>query len=348
MTTPSPRFLQALFRQPVDCTPVWLMRQAGRYLPEYRATRAQAGSFLKLCQTPELACEITLQPLRRFDFDAAILFSDILIVAEAMGLGLQVLEAQGPVITRPIRSAKEVASLPHFDPAEKLDYVLKTVQLLRMALQPNTPLIGFAGSPWTVAAYLVEGRGTKEFYLVRSMLYQAPEILHALLSYLAQATTAYLLAQVQAGAQALMLFDTWGNLLGPQHYLPFSLRYIKDIVCTLKQTVPHIPLILYSKNGGAFLKARADTGVHALGLDWRVDLNWARQTIGQQVALQGNLDPTVLYATPDVVRAEVKKTLMHVGANPGYIFNLGHGVPLDVPTDNIRVLVDTVHEFKLS
>lgn len=344
----APRFLRALARQPVDCTPIWLMRQAGRYLPEYRATREQAGSFLKLCQNPEFACEVTLQPLRRFELDAAILFADILLLADALGLGLQIVEAQGPVIAKPIRTEQDLAALPTFHPEKDLPYVFKTIALLRKALPATTPLIGFAGSPWTVAAYAVEGKGTKEFYQLRAMLYKQPQLLHQLLTTLTEATIAYLQAQISNGAQAIMLFDTWGGLLDPRHYLHFSLHYIQNIVTTLKKSHPTIPVILYSKMGSASLEARANSGLDALGLDWTVDIGHARQRVGQHVALQGNLDPTVLYASPDVIRAEVKRILTSYGPHPGHIFNLGHGVPLDVPPDNVKVLVDAVHEISNS
>ncbi|MBI5447108.1 MAG: uroporphyrinogen decarboxylase [Gammaproteobacteria bacterium] len=342
--THSSRFLSALARQPVDCPPVWLMRQAGRYLPEYRATREQAGSFLQLCKTPELACEVTLQPLRRFDLDAAILFADILLIADAMGLGLQMVETQGPVITQPIRSAKDLANLPHIHPEHDLAYVYQTIRLLRKELPSHIPLIGFAGSPWTVAAYLVEGRGTKEFYALRGLMYGQPDLLHALLHYLTEVTVTYLSAQVKAGAQALMLFDTWGGLLNPVHYLAFSLEYVRQITHALKALYPSLPLILYSKNGAASLEARAGTGVDALGLDWTVDIGHARQRVGQRVALQGNLDPGVLYSSPETLRKEIRAILSSFGPYPGHIFNLGHGIPLDVPPDNIKILVDTVHE----
>lgn len=338
------RFLNALHRQPVDCTPVWLMRQAGRYLPEYRALREKAGSFLALCQNPEFACEVTLQPFKRFDLDAAILFADILTIADAMGLGLNILDGKGPVLAKPVRTEKDIAALPMPAPERDLDYVLTAIKLIRNELK-DKPLIGFAGSPWTLAAYVVEGQGTKEFYLLRSMLYREPHVLHQLLQHLTLATITYLRAQINAGVQAVMLFDTWGGLLNSLHYQAFSLYYIQEIVRTLKSEFLDVPVILYCKNGMANLEARANTGVDALGLDWTVDIGKAREQVGDRVALQGNIDPAVLYATPDAIRIEVKRILDSFGKHPGHVFNLGHGVPLDVPIDNVKALIDAVHEL---
>lgn len=341
----NPLFLKALKREAVEYTPIWMMRQAGRYLPEYRALREKAGSFLNLCQNPDLACEITLQPLRRFPLDATILFADILLIADAMGLGLQMIESQGPVFKKPVRTHADIQNLPQIDPEKSLPYIYETIRLLKKNLN-DTPLIGFAGSPWTVAAYMIEGRGSKEFYFLRSLLYRDPALLHQLLTHLAKATTDYLAAQIKAGADAIMLFDTWGGLLSESHYQSFSLDYIQLIVKKLKEQFPNTPLILYSKNGLSSLEQRAATGVNALGLDWTANIGEARKRVGEKVALQGNLDPTVLYASPAQIQQEVARIMTAFGPNPGHIFNLGHGVPLDVPPENVAVLVDSVHQFR--
>ena len=342
------RLLRALLREPVDKTPVWMMRQAGRYLPEYRALRAQAGSFMALCTNPELACEVTLQPLKRFPLDAAILFSDILTVPDAMGLGLFFSEGEGPQFQRPIRSAADVARLFVPDPEQQLRYVMDTVRLVRRELAERAPLIGFAGSPWTVATYMVEGRSSKDFSKVKAMLFDAPSVLHSLLDVNARAVTAYLNAQIAAGAQAVMVFDTWGGVLTPRDYRDFSLQYMARIVDGLtRQTVTgaRVPIILFTKGGGAWLDAMADTGCDALGLDWTTDISQARHQVGARVALQGNMDPAILYASPTRIRAEVARILADYGNGVGHVFNLGHGIHADVDPENAAAFIDAVHEL---
>ncbi|MBI5613263.1 MAG: uroporphyrinogen decarboxylase [Gammaproteobacteria bacterium] len=339
------RFLRALLRQPVDRTPVWIMRQAGRYLPEYRATREQAGSFMKLCSTPELACEVTLQPLRRFPLDAAILFSDILTIPDAMGLGLGFAEGEGPRFARPVRSAADVEKLAVPDPEDKLRYVMDAVRLIRRELDGQVPLIGFAGSPWTIATYMVEGQGGTSFSIIKKMLFDRPQLLHALLDIVARAVTAYLNAQIAAGAQAVMVFDTWGGVLAPRDYREFSLRYLQTIVSGLTRQAQgrKVPVILFTKGGGQWLEAMAATGCDALGVDWTTDLKDARARVGQRVALQGNLDPCVLYASPERIRAEVETVLESFGAGNGHVFNLGHGIHPDVDPEHVAALVEAVH-----
>jgi uroporphyrinogen decarboxylase len=334
----------------VDATPVWIMRQAGRYLPEYRATRARAGSFMTLCQTPELACEVTLQPLARFSLDAAILFSDILVVPDAMGLGLTFIEGEGPVFERPVRSSTDIAKLAVPDPEIALGYVLDAVRLIRRELAGSVPLIGFAGSPWTLATYMVEGSSSKEFAHVKGLLFEQPEELHRLLDVVARSVIAYLNAQVAAGAQVIMIFDTWGGVLTPQHYRDFSLRYLQQIVdgLTRQHENQRVPIILFTKGGGAWLEDLAATGCDALGLDWTVNIGDIRQRIGDRVALQGNLDPCALYASPSRIRQEVANILADYGSGSGHVFNLGHGIHPQVNPDHVGVLVDTVHELSAS
>ncbi|MCC6201999.1 MAG: uroporphyrinogen decarboxylase [Gammaproteobacteria bacterium] len=335
-------FLRALRREPVPRTPVWIMRQAGRYLPEYRATRAQAGDFLTLCRTPELACEVTLQPIRRYGFDAAIIFSDILTVPDAMGLGLKLDEGIGPRFDRPIRSAADVARLGVPDPNSDLRYVMDAVRVTRAALGGTTPLIGFAGSPWTLASYAIEGGGSRDFKLAKGMLYGDPATAHRLLDVLAEAVSVYLKAQIAAGAQAVMLFDTWGGVLSTAAYAEFSLRYMARIVDDLAGTVP---VILFTKGGGAWLEMQAETGAAALGLDWTVSMGAARARVGDRVALQGNLDPAILLAPEAVIRAEVGRVLESFGPGTGHVFNLGHGITPDVDPTAVAVLVDAVREL---
>ena len=341
------RLLRALARQPVDCTPVWLMRQAGRYLPEYRATRARAGHFMALCQTPELACEVTLQPLARFPLDAAILFSDILTIPDAMGLGLSFSEGEGPQFARPLRSAAEIDRLAVPDPEAELRYVMDAVRLIRRELAGRVPLIGFAGSPWTLATYMVEGGSSKDYARIKGLLYNQPGALRRLLDVIARAVTAYLNAQVAAGAQALMMFDTWGGVLAPRAYREFSLAFMAQIVAGLTRTAEDrpVPVILFTKGGGAWLEDIAATGCDAVGVDWTVDLGDARRRVGDRVALQGNLDPAALYAAPDRIRQQVAQVLADFGPGPGHIFNLGHGIQPGVEPDAIRVLVEAVHEL---
>ena len=341
------RLLRALLREPVDVTPVWIMRQAGRYLPEYRATREKAGDFTTLCRTPELACEVTLQPLRRFALDAAILFSDILTVPDAMGLGLYFTEGEGPRFERPVRTKHDIDALGVPDPEGELRYVMDAVRLIRQELRGSVPLIGFAGSPWTLATYMVEGGGSKEFAQVKRMLFDAPELLHSLLATLARAVTLYLNAQIAAGAQAIMVFDTWGGVLTPRDYTAFSLRYMRNIVHGLTRTAQgrRVPVILFTKNGGQWLEAMASTGCDALGLDWTTDMGAARARVGQQVALQGNMDPAVLYAGPARIQAEVGAVLESFGPGSGHVFNLGHGIHPHIDPEHVSALVDAVHEL---
>ncbi len=340
-------FLRALLRQPVDRTPVWMMRQAGRYLPEYRATRARAGSFLKLCMTPELACEVTLQPLDRYPLDAAILFSDILTIPHALGLGLQFETGEGPRIERPVRSAADVAKLGVPDPATELRYVIDAVSLIRRELKGRVPLIGFAGSPWTVGTYIVEGGSSRDFSRIKSMMFDEPQTLHRLLELLAESTRVYLNAQVAAGAQALMIFDTWGGVLAPAQYREFSLQYMARIVdgLTRESEGRRVPVILFTKGGGAWLADMAKTGCDALGVDWTTDLADARRAVNDRTALQGNLDPNVLYASPPVIRAHVARVLESYGPGHGHVFNLGHGIHPGVNPEHAGAMIAAVHEL---
>jgi uroporphyrinogen decarboxylase len=341
------RLLRALLREPVDVTPMWIMRQAGRYLPEYRATRERAGDFRTLCATPELACEVTLQPLRRYPLDAAILFSDILTVPDAMGLGLYFTEGEGPHFERPVRSKQDIDALGVPDPEQELRYVVDAVRLIRRELNGAVPLIGFAGSPWTLATYMVEGGGSKEFAHIKRMLFDEPAWLHQLLDVLARAVTVYLDAQIAAGAQAVMVFDTWGGVLTPRDYREFSLRYMQRIIdgVTRESEGRRIPMILFTKNGGQWLEALADTGCDALGVDWTTDLRDARARVGKRVALQGNMDPAVLYASGERIRAEVATVLDSFGAGSGHVFNLGHGIHPHVNPERVAILVEAVHEL---
>jgi len=337
--------LRALLRWRVDYTPVWIMRQAGRYLPEYRATRARAGSFLALCRNPELACEVTLQPLDRFPLDAAILFSDILTIPDAMGLGLYFSEGEGPGFERPVHDATDVQRLAVPDMEDELGYVMDAVGMVRRELDGRVPLIGFSGSPWTLAVYMVEGSGTKSFARSKAMLFDRPELMHALLTKLSEAVTTYLNAQVARGAQALMIFDTWGGVLTPRAYREFSLAYMTRIIAELTHETEgrRVPVILFTKGGGQWLDRMAESGCDALGVDWTLDLAGARQLVGDRVALQGNLDPSILYASPERIREEVGRVLASYGQGPGHIFNLGHGIHPDVDPDRVAALVDTVH-----
>lgn len=343
------RLLRALSRQSVDCTPIWIMRQAGRYLPEYRALRKYHGSFIKMCKTPEVACEITLQPLQRFDLDAAIIFSDILTIPDAMGLELELIEHVGPVFKKPVRTAREIANLSIPSPNDELSYVMDAIRLTKQELAGKVPLIGFAGSPWTMAAYMVEGRSVKEFPTIRQMLYQAPELLTQLLEKMTQAVIDYLNAQIDAGVDVVMLFDTWGGLLTTEMYQKFSLGYMENIIKKLKRKradqLQFIPIILFTKSGGQWLEQMANTGCDALGLDWTIDIQMARQRVGNDITLQGNLDPAVLLASPEVVVQETQKILQQLSSDTSHIFNLGHGITPDVPYENVKVLVDTVHSF---
>ncbi len=341
------RLIRALRRQSVDYTPVWIMRQAGRYLPEYRATRQRAGDFLTLCQTPELACEVTLQPLARFDLDAAILFSDILTIPDAMGLGLSVHEGEGPRFARPIRTAADVAALGVPDPEDDLSYVIEAVRLIRHELAGRVPLIGFAGSPWTLATYMVEGQSSRDFARIKQMVYDAPATAHQLLKVLSDSVSIYLAAQAHAGAQVLMIFDTWGGVLAHADYRHFSLEPMEQIIQYLRADpiASDLPIIVFTKGGGQWLARMAATGCDALGCDWTSSLRQARHQVQDRVALQGNLDPAILYASPDRVRAAVADVLEDFGPGPGHVFNLGHGVTPGVDPDQVKVLVDAVHEL---
>ena len=341
------RFLRALAREPVDVTPVWMMRQAGRYLPEYRATRAKAGSFMDLCRNPELACEVTLQPLERFPLDAAILFSDILTIPDAMGLGLYFTEGEGPRFREPVRDEAAVRRIGVPDPEGELKYVMDAVRTIRRELAGRVPLIGFSGSPWTLATYMVEGGTTKNFALTKGMMYERPELMHELLGKVADAVTAYLNGQVAAGAQALMIFDTWGGVLSPWNYLRFSLDYMERIISGLvkEHEGRKVPVILFTKGGGQWLGKMADTGCDALGVDWTTDLADARKRVQDRVALQGNLNPCVLYASPEAIRGEVARVLESFGEGSGHVFNLGHGIHPDVNPENAAALVEAVHSL---
>ena len=339
------RFLRALLREPVDCTPVWLMRQAGRYLPEYCETRRRAGDFLNLCKSPGMACEVTLQPLARYDLDAAILFSDILTIPDAMGLGLYFAEGEGPRFERPLREEWAIRDLQAPDPATHLGYVLDAVAEIRRALGGSVPLIGFSGSPFTLACYMVEGGGSDDFRTVKTMLYDRPDLLHRILQVNARAVTDYLNAQIEAGAQAVQIFDTWGGALSAAAFREFSLAYLQQVVAGLKKTHDgeRIPSIVFTKGGGQWLEAIASTGCDAVGLDWTTDIGEARRRVGDQVALQGNMDPMSLFATPEKIAAEVRRILDGFGPGPGHVFNLGHGINQFTPPDHVVALVETVH-----
>jgi uroporphyrinogen decarboxylase len=341
------RFLRALRREPTDTTPIWVMRQAGRYLPEYRATRGRAGSFMALAQNPELACEVTLQPLERFDLDAAILFSDILTIPDAMGLGLSFAQGEGPQFAHPVRTAADIAKLAVPDMDGELRYVMDAVRLIRQELHGRVPLIGFSGSPWTLACYMVEGSGSKDFATLKAMCWNEPRLAHQLLDTLAQSVAHYLIAQAAAGAQVLMVFDTWGGLLGPAAFREFSLRYMARVVDALKADAHsrELPVILFSKGSGQHLAEMADSGCAALGVDWTINLDDARRTVVGKVALQGNLDPAILRAHPEVIRREARAVLDSYGNHPGHVFNLGHGITPEVDPEHVKVLVDEVHAY---
>lgn len=346
-TLKNDRFLRALLKQPVDVTPVWMMRQAGRYLPEYRATRAKAGDFMSLCMNPELACEVTLQPLERYPLDAAILFSDILTIPDAMGLGLYFETGEGPRFRKEVKTAADIEALPIPDPEQDLGYVMDAVRTIRRELNGRVPLIGFSGSPWTLATYMLEGGSSKDFRKSKAMLYDAPETLHLLLDKLAQSVTLYLNSQILAGAQAVQIFDTWGGSLSDVAYKEFSLRYMERILKGLirEHAGQQIPVILFTKNGGQWLESMADTGANALGLDWTTDIGNARARVGDRVALQGNMDPTVLYAKPSAIRAEVARILARYGKGTGHVFNLGHGITPEVDPAHAGAFIEAVHEF---
>ena len=346
-TLKNDRLIKALLRQPVDRTPVWIMRQAGRYLPEYRKIRAKAGDFMTLCSTPELACEVTLQPLRRFDLDAAILFSDILTIPDAMGLGLYFSEGEGPKFKTTIDSASDVKNLIIPDPADKLRYVTDAVSLIRKELDGDVPLIGFAGSPWTLATYMVEGGSSKTFSKIKALLFEDPTSAHLLMSKLADSVATYLNAQIEAGAQAVMVFDSWGGALTTSHYKDFSLAYMQQIVDQLirEKDGEKIPVVLFTKGGGMWLQDIANTGCDAMGLDWSVDINKARQLVGDKVGLQGNMDPAIMATNPEVIKQEANRILAEFGPGNGHVFNLGHGITPNITPENVGALVDAVHEI---
>lgn len=341
------RFLRALNKEAVDVTPVWMMRQAGRYLPEYRASRAKAGDFMSLCMNPEFACEVTLQPLERYPLDAAILFSDILTIPDAMGLGLYFETGEGPRFKKTVRSEADVNALPDLKPEDDLGYVMDAVKTIRRELNGRVPLIGFSGSPWTLATYMIEGSGSKDHRRAKVMAFNQPEVMHALLDKLATAVTAYLNAQIKAGAQAVQIFDTWGGALSAGDYLEFSLAYMQKIVKGLirEHEGRKVPVILFTKNGGLWLEDIAATGCDALGLDWTQDIGKARARVGAHVALQGNMDPTKLYGSHKSIREEVQKILASYGQGSGHVFNLGHGITPEVDPENAGVFIEAVHEF---
>ncbi len=343
------RFLRALLKQPVDVTPVWMMRQAGRYLPEYRATRDKAGDFMSLCKNAELACEVTLQPLERFPLDAAILFSDILTIPDAMGLGLYFETGEGPRFKKVISNMADVNALPIPDTEQDLGYVMQAVRTIRKELNGRVPLIGFAGSPWTLATYMVEGGSSKDFRKIKAMAYDTPEVVHALLTKLTRSVINYLNGQILAGAQAIQIFDTWGGNLASNAYLEFSLSYMQQIVKGLikEHEGRQVPVILFTKNGGQWLEAMADTGATALGLDWTCDIKQARARVGDKVALQGNMDPSVLYANTSAICEEVGRILAGYGNGSGHVFNLGHGITPEVNPDNAAAFINAVHDLSV-
>ena len=341
------RFLRALMRQPVDRTPIWMMRQAGRYLPEYRQTRKQAGSFMDVCTNPELACEVTMQPLRRYPMDAAILFSDILTIPDALGLGLYFEEGEGPRFRKTVRSEEDLAALNTIRAEDDLSYVMNAVSTIRSELNGSVPLIGFSGSPWTLATYMIEGGSSKDFSRAKTMAYDQPELMHALLGLLADAVADYLSAQVAAGAQALQIFDTWGGALSAAGYREFSLKYMQRIIARLptESEGRPVPVIVFTKGGGQWLSAIADCGAQAVGIDWTTDIRIAREQVGERVALQGNMDPMMLFASPARIREEVASILAGFGHGSGHVFNLGHGITPGVNPDNVTAFVDAVQEL---
>jgi uroporphyrinogen decarboxylase len=338
-------FIRALLRQPVDYTPIWIMRQAGRYLPEYNQTRARAGDFLSLCKNPTLATEVTLQPLERFPLDAAILFSDILTIPDAMGLGLYFATGEGPRFERPLREEREILALSVPDPNTHLRYVMDAVTSIRKALNNRVPLIGFSGSPFTLACYMVEGAGSSDYRQIKTMLYARPDLLHHILDITAQAVISYLNAQIEAGAQAIMIFDSWGGALSHAAYQEFSLHYMKQILAGLKRehNGSRIPNILFTKGGGLWLESIVESGCDAIGLDWTMDIGEARRRTQDKVTLQGNLDPAVLFSTPEKIEAEAEKILASYGHGHGHVFNLGHGISQFTPPENVKALVEAVH-----
>ncbi len=339
--------LRALLREPVERTPVWIMRQAGRYLPEYRKVREQAGDFMSVCANPDLACEVTLQPLRRYKLDAAILFSDILTIPDAMGLGLYFETGEGPKFERPVQTASDIRNLQRPDVEQKLGYVFEAVRTIRRELNGSVPLIGFAGSPWTVATYMVEGRSSRDFATIKGLAAEDPEALSLLLDTVAETTTDYLNAQVAAGAQAIMIFDTWGAALAGDDYRRFSLASMQKIVdgLTRENDGRRVPVILFTKGAGPLMTDMVETGCDALGVDWTTDLATARKYVDDRVALQGNLNPATLRESPEIIRQGVADVLESYGNGPGHVFNLGHGITPDIDPEHLGVLVDAVHEL---
>ena len=341
------RFIKALLRQNTDVTPVWMMRQAGRYLPEYRELRAKAGDFMSLCQNPELACEVTLQPLRRFDLDAAILFSDILTIPDAMGLGLYFAEGEGPKFRKPVRTEQDIEALPILNAEKDLPYVMDAVKLIRHELNGDVPLIGFSGSPWTIATYMVEGGASKDFATIKRLMVTIPELMHQILEKVALSVIDYLNAQIRAGAQAVQIFDTWGGALTPEAYQEFSLNYMHKIIKGLNREHEGktIPVIVFTKNGGLWLENIVTSECDCVGLDWTINISDARARIGKDVALQGNMDPSILYGSPARIREEVAKILSQYGSGSGHVFNLGHGIHQHVDPEKAKVFIDAVHEL---
>ncbi len=341
------RFLRAMLKEPVDATPVWMMRQAGRYLPEYKATRAAAGSFMDLCKNADLACEVTIQPLERYPLDAAILFSDILTIPDAMGLGLRFETGEGPKFDNPVRTEADVNKLFVPDPEGELQYVMNAVRTIRRELNGRVPLIGFSGSPWTLATYMVEGGSTKEYAHVKGMMFDRPDLMHKLLETTAKSVTSYLNAQIAAGAQAVMIFDTWGGVLTPRDYKEFSLNYMQQIVdgLTRENDGRKVPVTLFTKGGGAWIEDMAATGCDGLGIDWTLNLGEARKRVGDKVALQGNMDPSILYASPDRIREEVSIILESYGTGTGHVFNLGHGIHQHIDPEHAGAFINSVHEL---
>ena len=347
MTDSKHRLVKALLRQPTDRTPIWIMRQAGRYLPEYREVRKQAGSFMGLATNPELACEVTLQPLRRFDLDAAILFSDILTIPDAMGLGLHFVEGEGPQFKHPLRNDSDIINLPQPDPETELRYVMDAVRLIRSELDERVPLIGFSGSPWTLATYMIEGRGSKDFARAKALLNSKPELAHRLLGHLSDAVTSYLNAQIEAGVQIVQIFDSWGGALPYAQYREFSLAYMKRIISglTREKDGQRIPVILFSKGCNLHLDVQAASGCDAIGVDWTISLDKARAATGGKVALQGNLDPAALLSEPEGLRRAVSDVLASYGNGSGHVFNLGHGITPQVAPEQLGLVVSLVHEL---
>jgi len=341
------RILRALARKKVDCTPVWMMRQAGRYLPEYRKVRTSAGGFMDLCTNPDLACEVTLQPLERFDLDAAILFSDILTIPDAMGLGLFFEVGEGPKFKNPVRTAAEIEKLEPIDAEKDLGYVMDAVRTIHRELNGRVPLIGFSGSPWTLATYMIEGGSSRDFRFAKELMFTQPEVLHQLLSVLAESVVSYLNAQIAAGAEIVQIFDTWGGVLSGPGYEAFSLAYMTQIISGLEREARgrRVPVIIFTKGGGQWLESMVNSGADCLGLDWTTDIGFAQEQVGNQVALQGNMDPSVLLGSPQVIEQEVGRILARIGSNSGHVFNLGHGISQFADPANAAVFVDAVHEL---